>query len=84
MADMVRDPVCGMEVDPENAAGSSTYQGVTYYFCSEDCKRQFDADPSKYAPPPSSREAMPETAEMPMASKEQAAPKPRRWWEFWK
>jgi len=84
MAEMVRDPVCGMECETTSAAGMSTYQGVDYYFCSEECKRQFDADPSKYAPPPSSMEAAPETAEMPMASKSQAAPKPKRWWEFWK
>ena len=84
MAEMVRDPVCGMEVDPENAAGSSTYQGVTYYFCSEDCRARFDADPAKYTTAPSTREAMAETGEMPTASKGQAETKPKRWWEFWK
>jgi YHS domain-containing protein len=39
------DPVCGMEVDPATAAGSSEYDGTTYYFCSVGCKRQFDKDP---------------------------------------
>jgi Cu+-exporting ATPase len=39
------DPVCGMEVDPATAAGSSEYEGMTYYFCSVGCKRQFDKDP---------------------------------------
>jgi Cu+-exporting ATPase len=42
------DPVCGMEVDPATAAGSSEYQGITYYFCSTGCKRQFDQDPVIY------------------------------------
>ena len=42
------DPVCGMEVDPATAAGSSEYQGQTYYFCSMGCKRQFDKDPESY------------------------------------
>lgn len=42
------DPVCGMEVDPATAAGSSEYQGQTYYFCSMGCKRQFDKDPANY------------------------------------
>ena len=42
------DPVCGMQVDPATAAGSSEYQGITYYFCSMGCKRQFDRDPQRY------------------------------------
>ncbi len=45
---MVRDPVCGMEIDRSKAAGQSVYQGQTYYFCSLDCKRQFDKEPQKY------------------------------------
>ncbi|MDT7687417.1 MAG: P-type Cu+ transporter [Acidobacteriota bacterium] len=36
------DPVCGMEVDPATAAGSSERDGQTYYFCSPGCKRRFD------------------------------------------
>src|SRR5580658_7698091 len=32
------DPVCGMRVDPEHAAGTSTYQGQSYYFCSAGCR----------------------------------------------
>jgi YHS domain-containing protein len=42
------DPVCGMEVTPVSAAAQSEFEGVTFYFCSEDCKRQFDADPTTY------------------------------------
>lgn len=42
------DPVCGMEVDTTAAAGSSEYEGTTYYFCSTGCKRQFDRDPKSY------------------------------------
>jgi Cu+-exporting ATPase len=42
------DPVCGMEVDPATAAGTSEYQGTTYYFCSVGCKRQFDQDPQVF------------------------------------
>ena len=42
------DPVCGMEVDPKEAAGKSTFQNVTYYFCSQRCKEDFDANPVKY------------------------------------
>lgn len=48
MAQEVRDPVCGMMVDPEKAAGKSVYQGQTYYFCGIGCKKAFDADPERY------------------------------------
>jgi P-type Cu+ transporter len=40
-------PVCGMQVDKATAE-ISTYQGLTYYFCSDACKSAFDADPDKY------------------------------------
>lgn len=45
---MAKDPVCGMSIDEKTAAGQSTYQGQTYYFCSSGCKKSFDADPAKY------------------------------------
>jgi len=45
---MYKDPVCGMDVDPETAAGKSEYKGTTYYFCAPGCKKSFDADPEKY------------------------------------
>jgi Cu+-exporting ATPase len=37
-----------MEVDERTAAARSQYEGDTYYFCSEECKRRFDADPERY------------------------------------
>src|SRR5260370_21309026 len=46
---ITKDPVCGMNVDPEKAAGHSKYHGQTYSFCSKSCKTKFDADPSRYA-----------------------------------
>ena len=45
---MANDPVCNMEVDPDDAAGQSQYDGKTYYFCSTHCKEQFDSDPEFY------------------------------------
>ena len=48
MANTVIDPVCGMEIDPNTAAGTSEYKGQTYYFCATGCKRSFDKDPEKY------------------------------------
>ena len=44
----VIDPVCGMSVDPENAAAQSKFEGRDYYFCSVACKTQFDANPGNY------------------------------------
>jgi Cu+-exporting ATPase len=46
---MERDVVCGMQVDPDKAAGSSEFAGRTYYFCSKVCKAKFDANPAQYA-----------------------------------
>ena len=45
----MKDPVCGMQVEPAKAAGTSEYRGQTDYFCSKGCKAKFDANPSLYA-----------------------------------
>lgn len=44
---MEKDVICGMQVDPKKAAGSSEYQGKTYYFCSPGCKRKFEQTPEQ-------------------------------------
>jgi YHS domain-containing protein len=45
------DPVCGMDVDPHAPNAIKTqHGGKTYYFCSGQCKKNFDADPVRYAP----------------------------------
>jgi len=41
-------PVCGMDVDPATAP-KSVFKGKTYYFCSDDDKKTFDAAPDKFA-----------------------------------
>jgi Cu+-exporting ATPase len=43
------DPVCKMEIDSDSAEFQSTYAGKKFYFCSEDCKEEFDERPSDYA-----------------------------------
>jgi len=43
------DPVCGMDVNEKSAAAKSEYKGQTYYFCSMQCKQQFDKNPQTYA-----------------------------------
>jgi len=45
---LVRDPVCGMTVDPATGK-KAEYMGETYYFCSEGCKQSFEKDPGQYA-----------------------------------
>ncbi|MEJ2695745.1 MAG: heavy metal translocating P-type ATPase [Candidatus Sulfobium sp.] len=44
----VTDPVCHMTIEDKEAAGTSTYKGNTYYFCSKPCKEKFDEDPGSY------------------------------------
>ncbi|KAF0247082.1 MAG: copper-translocating P-type [Planctomycetota bacterium] len=46
--DPVRDPICGMMIDPEHAAASADYLGKTYYFCQIEERAQFLADPAKF------------------------------------
>jgi Cu+-exporting ATPase len=42
------DPVCGMTVNPETAAGKHEYEEKTYYFCSAHCLHKFKANPAIY------------------------------------
>lgn len=46
---MAKDRVCGMNVDEKKAAGTTQHKGETYYFCSAQCKAQFEKAPDKYA-----------------------------------
>ncbi len=43
-----KDPVCGMTVDPKNAAAAGVYGGGTYYFCSTSCRDKFESAPQQY------------------------------------
>jgi Cu+-exporting ATPase len=47
--DQVKDPVCGMMVDPETAPAHTTYESQEVYFCSHDCRRMFEQEPARYA-----------------------------------
>lgn len=45
------DPKCGMKIDPAKASTSGNtldYRGTTYYFCSKQCKSEFEKDPDRY------------------------------------
>jgi len=58
------DPVCGMTVNPEKAAGLYEYEGKIYYFCNPSCLNKFKAEPTKFqhgekaaiTPPPGAEE----------------------------
>jgi Cu+-exporting ATPase len=49
----VKDPVCGMDVVPGDAAGGSAeHAGETYWFCNPRCREKFAAGPGRYVAPP--------------------------------
>jgi P-type Cu2+ transporter len=45
---MVKDPVCGMDVDEKSTQYVSNYEGTAYFFCSANDKGKFDSDPQSY------------------------------------
>jgi Cu+-exporting ATPase len=52
------DPICGMNVEPERAAGSYAHNGQTYYFCSQHCLAKFKEDPEKFLKSPAAAHAL--------------------------
>ena len=56
---IVRDPVCGMEMQRSDAIAMRQVNGITYYFCSHDCAVAFDADPARYVAPASATTGVP-------------------------
>ena len=44
----VKDPVCGMTIEQEDAAASVQHQGKTYYFCSVGCRDAFTKRPDEF------------------------------------
>jgi Cu+-exporting ATPase len=48
-AEKVKDPVCGMMIDPATAAAKRTYAGRDFYFCSQGCAKDFDSNPEDYS-----------------------------------
>ena len=50
MAEIVKDPVCGMEIKKETARGPAEHMGKAYYFCSDGCREKFEKEPMNYMP----------------------------------
>src|SRR5271165_596774 len=48
----VKDPVCGMTVDPQKSAGKVAHGDHTYYFCSKRCAERFEKEPEKFLAAP--------------------------------
>ena len=44
----VKDPVCGMDIEIDTAAGKTELKEQTYYFCNSNCKKKFDSNPEQY------------------------------------
>jgi Cu+-exporting ATPase len=59
----VVDPVCGMTIDPADAAGHADFEGETYYFCHESCLERFNADPRAFLDPARSASPAPPGAD---------------------
>ncbi len=45
---VVKDPVCGMEIEAATAAGQIEHKGQTYHFCGAKCKEKFNRNPAQY------------------------------------
>jgi YHS domain-containing protein len=61
LSGQVADPVCGKRINRADAAAQIAHEGRTYYFCRNECRRQFESDPLRYvkaAPAQSMRTAV--------------------------
>jgi len=45
---MTTDPVCGLAVDEKKSEFQTQFAGKKYSFCSEECRKDFEADPGGY------------------------------------
>ncbi len=59
---VVKDPVCGMTVDPAKAAATEQHGGAAFYFCSQSCAAKFRADPDVFIRPKQALPAPPSLA----------------------
>jgi len=45
---MTTDPVCGMRIEEKKSEVHTQFAGKRYFFCSEECRKEFEADPNEY------------------------------------
>ena len=67
------DPVCGMTVNRQNAAGSFEYKDATYFFCSPHCLEKFSNGPGRFVKSPAI-EASPQSKSVAIAKREHTCP----------
>ena len=79
ITETAHDPVCHMDIDPKTAAGSSEYEGTTYYFCGRGCKMDFDEDPAGILKAEAEYDHSQGSTMMMMDE----APAKKPWWKFW-
>jgi Cu+-exporting ATPase len=80
ITETVHDPVCHMDIDPKTAAGTSEYEGTTYYFCGRGCKMDFDEDPAGVLKAEAEYDHS-QGSHMMMMDEPAESKKP--WWKFW-
>ena len=51
VAETVKDPVCGMRVDPATSPHRAAARGQFFHFCCAGCRTRFEADPDRYLDP---------------------------------
>jgi len=57
---LVKDPVCGMDVDPATSPYSSKRDGQAYHFCSGRCQAKFETSPETYLVPHADQPGQPD------------------------
>src|SRR6184192_2082088 len=72
----VKDPVCGMAVDPATAKHRRAYGGQTYYFCCQHCAEKFEAAPEKFLQAPARSSGLVMLGAKPMAARTSDEPYP--------
>jgi P-type Cu+ transporter len=63
----VKDPVCGMTVDPQSAKYRAEAAGMTHFFCSSKCREKFVAEPARYLKPEKPESSAPTATDGPPA-----------------
>lgn len=46
--DKIKDPVCGMELERKDAEATHEYRDRRFFFCSEECRQKFAAEPGRF------------------------------------
>src|SRR3989441_7587076 len=73
---LIKDPVCGMAVDPATAKQHRAHAGQTYYFCCQHCAEKFDAAPENFLQAPGRSAGLVMLGAKPMAARTSDEPYP--------